>query len=84
MGSGDVSFKFLVESFPHILSLSVEHHLKPLVKLLEDFGVPKGTVGDVLLLFPSVILWKNKDFRAKAFFFNKVSSLYGFAFFLGL
>ncbi|CAN1306160.1 Transcription termination factor MTERF2, chloroplastic [Linum perenne] len=68
LGSSDASFRYLVESFPRILSLPVDSHLKPVVELLENIGIPPNRVGNIFLLFPPTILWGVKGIinRVKA------------------
>ncbi|XP_043711214.1 transcription termination factor MTERF2, chloroplastic isoform X2 [Telopea speciosissima] len=57
LGSKDASFRYLIESFPRLLLLSVESHLKPLVEFLQNVGVPKKRIRMVLLLFPPIIFY---------------------------
>ncbi|XP_021728990.1 uncharacterized protein LOC110696034 isoform X2 [Chenopodium quinoa] len=52
LGSFDTSFRYLIESFPRILLLSVESNMKPMMNFMENAGVPRECMGDVLLLFP--------------------------------
>ncbi|CAN1143851.1 Transcription termination factor MTERF2, chloroplastic [Linum perenne] len=68
LGSSDASFRYLVESFPRILSLPVDSHLKPVVELLENIGIPPNRMGSIFLLFPPTILWGVKGIinRVKA------------------
>ena len=56
LGHGDVSFPYLIESFPMLLLCSEDNHLKPLVDFLEHIGIPKPKIASVLLLFPPIIL----------------------------
>ncbi|OQU89934.1 hypothetical protein SORBI_3002G296100 [Sorghum bicolor] len=56
LGHGDVSFPYLIESFPMLLLCSEDNHLKPLVDFLEHIGIPKTKIASVLLLFPPIIL----------------------------
>lgn len=72
LGSADASFRYLVESFPRLLLLSVESHVKPVVDFLEIVGVPKDRVGNMLLLFPPIIFWNIKAIRTKALAFEEV------------
>jgi len=53
---GDVSFPYLIESFPMLLLCSENNHPKLLMELLEHIGIPKPEIATVLLLFPPVIL----------------------------
>lgn len=72
LGSADASFRYLVESFPRLLLLSAESHVKPVVDFLEIVGVPKDCMGNVLLLFPPLIFWNIKAIRTKALAFEEV------------
>lgn len=57
LGSADATFAYLLESFPRLLSLSVDFHMKPMVKFLEDIGIPQECMRYVLLLFPPIIFY---------------------------
>jgi len=56
LGHGDLSFPYLIESFPMLLLCSEDNHLKPLIDFLEYIGIPKPNTASVLLLFPPIIL----------------------------
>uniref|UniRef100_A0ACD5Z7J4 Uncharacterized protein n=1 Tax=Avena sativa TaxID=4498 RepID=A0ACD5Z7J4_AVESA len=56
LAQGDVSFPYLIESFPMLLLCSEDNHLKPLIVFLECLGIPKPRIASVLLLFPPIIL----------------------------
>ncbi|CAA0836160.1 Mitochondrial transcription termination factor family protein [Striga hermonthica] len=55
LSSDNTSFRYLIESFPRLLSLPLESRLKVTVKVLEDIGVRKERVRNVLLLFPPIL-----------------------------
>lgn len=55
LGSCDASFRYLIESFPRLLLLSIESNMKPIVKFFENVGVPRERMGNVLLLFPPLL-----------------------------
>ena len=55
--SGDGSFRYLIESFPRLLLLSVESNFKPVVDHLEHIGVPKGRIRNILLLYPPILFY---------------------------
>ncbi|KVI05801.1 Mitochodrial transcription termination factor-related protein [Cynara cardunculus var. scolymus] len=57
LGSGDGSFRYLIESFPRLLLLSVESHMKPMVDFLRYIGVPKDCVRSILLLYPPILFY---------------------------
>ncbi|KAL5823814.1 hypothetical protein ACOSQ4_021714 [Xanthoceras sorbifolium] len=75
LGSADASFRYLVESFPRLLLLSVESNLKPLVEFLEIIGVDRGRMGDILLLFPPIMFCDIKDIRRKLCAFEEVGAM---------
>jgi mTERF domain-containing protein len=56
LGHGDVSFPYLIESFPMLLLCSENNHLKPLIDFLQYIGIPKPRIASVLLSFPPIIL----------------------------
>ncbi|XP_037441821.1 transcription termination factor MTERF2, chloroplastic-like [Triticum dicoccoides] len=56
LAHGDVSFPYLIESFPMLLLCSEDKHLKALIDFLEHVGVPKPRIPSVLLAFPPIIL----------------------------
>lgn len=71
--SKEASFGCLVESFPRLLLLSVESQLKPMMKFLEDIGVQRGSVRNVLLLYPPIIFYKiEKVLKPRLQAFEKV------------
>ncbi|PSS07225.1 Transcription termination factor like [Actinidia chinensis var. chinensis] len=75
LGSGDASFRYLIESFPRILLLSLESHMKPMVKFLEDIGVPRGCTRNILILFPPIIFYNiENDIKLRIQAFEKVSA----------
>lgn len=72
--SKDASFGYLVESFPRLLLLSVESHLKPMMKFLEDAGVQRGSMRNILLLYPPIIFYEiEKDIKPRLLAFEKVT-----------
>ncbi|KAJ0074889.1 hypothetical protein Patl1_35122 [Pistacia atlantica] len=75
LGSADAAFRYLVESFPRLLLLSVDSHLKLVVEFLENIGVPQGYMGNVFLLFPPVMFSEIKDIRTKALAFEEVGAV---------
>lgn len=72
LGNKDASFLYLVESFPHLLSLPVESHVKPLVQFFESNGIPRGQVRNIILLFPPIIFNKVDDISKKVLVFQKI------------
>ncbi|XP_028090547.1 transcription termination factor MTERF4, chloroplastic [Camellia sinensis] len=75
LGSQDASFRYLIESFPRLLLLSLESHMKPLVEFLEDIGVPRGCMRNILLLFPPIFFYDiEKDIKPRIQAFQKVDA----------
>ncbi|GAV71154.1 mTERF domain-containing protein [Cephalotus follicularis] len=72
LGSTENSFRYLVESFPRLLLLSVESNLMPMMEFLENIGIPKKQMRIVLLLYPPVIFYDVKEMKAKLLAFKKV------------
>ncbi|XP_071690504.1 uncharacterized protein [Rutidosis leptorrhynchoides] len=57
LASGDGSFRYLIESFPRLLLLSVESNIVPMIAFLENIGVPKGRIRNILLLYPPILFY---------------------------
>lgn len=57
LGFQDAAFKYMIESFPRLLLLPLESHMKPFVDFLEDIGIPRRYMRNVLLLFPPIIFY---------------------------
>ncbi|XP_060206123.1 transcription termination factor MTERF2, chloroplastic [Lycium barbarum] len=66
LGSEDASFRYLIESFPRLLLLPKESHIKRLMEFLDDIGVAEGCKRQILLLFPPIIFYDiEKDVRPR-------------------
>ena len=77
LGSHDASFRYFVESFPRFLLLSLELQMKPLVEFLEDVGVPRGCMRNILLLFPPIVFYDlEKDIKLRIKAFEKVITIF--------
>ncbi|KAI3807566.1 hypothetical protein L1987_23496 [Smallanthus sonchifolius] len=73
LASGDGPFRYLIESFPRLLFLSVESNMKPVVDFLQHIGVPKGCIRNVLLLYPPILFYDiEKDIKPRRQVFTKV------------
>lgn len=68
----DLSFQYLLESFPRILSMSAGSHLKPMMDLLMSTGISPGRVRNVLLLFPPMIFYDMEDIKQRVLVCEKV------------
>uniref|UniRef100_M1AIY9 YUP8H12R.46 protein n=1 Tax=Solanum tuberosum TaxID=4113 RepID=M1AIY9_SOLTU len=74
LGSQDASFRHLIESFPRLLLLPKESHMKRLMVFLDDIGVVEGCKRQILLLFPPIIFYDiEKDVRPRLQAILKVS-----------
>ncbi|PKA50667.1 hypothetical protein AXF42_Ash018006 [Apostasia shenzhenica] len=66
LDNGDASFPHLIESFPRLLLLSVENHLKPLAEFLVLVGVPESSISTVLLSYPPIMFYDiEKDIKPR-------------------
>lgn len=74
ISSQDASFRHLIESFPRILLLPKESHMKHLMVFLDDIGVVEGCKRQILILFPPIIFYDiEKDVRPRLLAILKVS-----------
>ncbi|KAI3464178.1 hypothetical protein Pfo_020841 [Paulownia fortunei] len=75
LGSELTSFRYLIESFPRLLFLPLQSRVKPIVKFLEDIGVPKGYIRNILLLFPPILSYDiDKDIKPRLQSFEKIGA----------
>ncbi|PRQ51849.1 putative transcription regulator mTERF family [Rosa chinensis] len=65
LGSEDATFRYLIESFPRLLLLSLERHMTPVVEYLENMGVRRESMRTIFLLFPPVIFCNIKVITAR-------------------
>lgn len=72
LGSNNASFRYLIESFPRLLLLSVESHMKPMVEFLENIGVPRGRLLNLILLFPPIIFYNIELIKLRVLAFKEV------------
>jgi len=72
LGSNDASFRYLIESFPRLLLLSVEYHMKPMVEFLENIGVPRKCLINLILLFPPIIFFNIEVIKLRLLAFKEV------------
>ena len=72
LGSNDASFRYLIESFPRLLLLSVESHMKPMVEFLENIGVSRGRLLNLILLFPPIIFYNIELIKLRVLAFKEV------------
>ncbi|GKV26772.1 hypothetical protein SLEP1_g36007 [Rubroshorea leprosula] len=76
LGSVDATFRCLVESFPRLLLLPVESHLKPMVNFLETVRISRRLLGNILLLFPPILFCEIQEIKRKALALNKVGAVH--------
>ena len=72
MGSEDISFLYLVESFPRLLLLQLESRMRAMEEFLENFGISKECMGSILLLFPPIIFSNIEVIRTRVLAFKEV------------
>ncbi|KAL7115426.1 hypothetical protein ACP275_04G183500 [Erythranthe tilingii] len=73
LASENTSFRHLIESFPRLLLTPLQSRVKPLVQFLEDIGVPKRLVRNILLLFPPILSYDiDKDIKPRLRSFQKI------------
>lgn len=72
LGSNNASFRYLIESFPRLLLLSVESHMKPMVEFVENIGVPRGRLINLILLFPPIIFYNIELIKLRVLAFKEV------------
>ncbi|TQE12515.1 hypothetical protein C1H46_001906 [Malus baccata] len=72
LGSGDAAFRCLIESFPRLLLLSLDPHVRPIVEYLENIGVPRECMRNIFLLFPPVIFCNIKVIKTRVLAFKEV------------
>ncbi|KAI7743855.1 hypothetical protein M8C21_025915 [Ambrosia artemisiifolia] len=73
LSSGDASFRYLIESFPKLLLLSVDSNMKPVLDFLLSVGVPNPCIRNVLLLYPPLLFYDViKDIHPTRQLFKKV------------
>ena len=73
LGSWDASFPQLIESFPGLLQLPIESHVKLMVEFLHHIGVPEGCLGKLFLLFPPLIFYDiEKEVKPRLLALRKV------------
>lgn len=72
LGSGDAAFRCLIESFPRLLLLSLDPHVRPIVEYLENIGVPRECMRNIFLLFPPVIFCNVKVIKTRVLAFKEV------------
>lgn len=72
LSSNEESFRLLLESFPRMLLLSVESHVKPMVEFLENIDIPKERMRSIFLLFPPVIFFGTEVLKSRILAFEEV------------
>ncbi|KAG2728396.1 hypothetical protein I3760_01G203700 [Carya illinoinensis] len=75
LGSNNASFRYLIESFPRLLLLSVESRMKPMVEFLKNIGVPRERMINVILLFPPIIFYNIEVIKRRVLAFKEVAAM---------
>lgn len=71
LGSQDATFRYLIESFPRLLLLSLDPHMTPVVEYLENIGVRRECMRNIFLLFPPVIFCNIKALETRMLAFKE-------------
>ncbi|XP_004305797.1 PREDICTED: uncharacterized protein LOC101301899 isoform X1 [Fragaria vesca subsp. vesca] len=71
LGIEDATFRYLIESFPRLLLLSLEPHMTLVVEYLENIGVRRESMRTIFSLFPPVIFWNIRVVRARVSAFKE-------------
>lgn len=72
LGSTDISFRYLVESFPRLLLLPLESQMNTVVDFFENIGISRRYVRNILLLFPPILFHKIEVFKTRMLVFKEV------------
>ncbi|XP_022949554.1 transcription termination factor MTERF2, chloroplastic [Cucurbita moschata] len=72
LSSNEESFRLLLESFPRMLLLSIQSHVKPMVEFLEAIGIPKERMRGIFLSFPPIIFFGTEVLKSRIMTFEKV------------
>ncbi|XP_021819962.1 uncharacterized protein LOC110761716 [Prunus avium] len=72
LGFGDATFRCLIESFPRLLLLSLDPHVTPIVEYLENIGVPRERMRNIVLLYPPIIFCNIKVIKTRVLAFREV------------
>lgn len=73
LGSTDISFRYLVESFPRLLLLPLESQMNTIVEFLENVGISRGCVRNILLLFPPFLFHKIEVIQTRMLVLKELS-----------
>ncbi|PON87657.1 Mitochodrial transcription termination factor [Trema orientale] len=73
LGSKDVSFRYLVESFPRLLLLPLDSQVNTLVGFLENIGIPSECMRNILLLFPPIMFFDIKVIKTRMLAFKELN-----------
>nr|XP_048318975.1 transcription termination factor MTERF2, chloroplastic-like [Ziziphus jujuba var. spinosa] len=73
LGSIDASFLYLVESFPRLLLLPLESHMKAMEEFLKNIGISKELMGNILQLFPPIIFCDIEVIKTRVLAFKEVA-----------
>lgn len=72
LSSKDISFRYLVESFPRLLLLPLESQMNTILKFFENKGISRGCVRNILLTFPPIMFYKVEVIKTRMLVFKEV------------
>lgn len=72
LGSKDTSFRYLVESFPRLLLLPLDSQMNTLMGFLENVGISREYMRNILLSFPPIIFFDIKVIKTRMLTFKEV------------
>ncbi|XP_062110932.1 transcription termination factor MTERF2, chloroplastic [Humulus lupulus] len=73
LGSKDISFRYLVESFPRLLLLPLDSQISTLVGFLEKIGISGEYMRNTLLLFPPIMFFDIKVIKTRMLALKELS-----------
>ncbi|KAL2332579.1 hypothetical protein Fmac_013792 [Flemingia macrophylla] len=59
------AFRYLIESFPRLLQLSVDNHFTHILDFLHNIGIPTFRISGIILAFPPLLFWNLQLLRTR-------------------
>ncbi|MED6193990.1 hypothetical protein PIB30_024300 [Stylosanthes scabra] len=72
LSAKDIAFCHLIESFPRLLSLSLDNHVIPIIDFLHNIGVPRSHIPTIILSFPPILFWTIQLLKARLLTFKQI------------
>ncbi|EXC33644.1 hypothetical protein L484_013841 [Morus notabilis] len=72
LSSKDISFRYLVESFPRLLLLPLESQMNTILEFFENKGISRGCVRNILLTFPPIMFYKVEVIKTRMLVFKEL------------